>query len=119
MRNTLQRPSAGERTGRAPDALEGLDPGPEPRQRPAWGWAIAAFAAFAVLAAILIAVLVSDGTTIAHQPLASSLSQRDLAPAVRPGETDVIVVDLAGLEATGGAEGSAPRDPMQGLMVPQ
>jgi hypothetical protein len=109
---------------------------------------MAALAAFAILAAVLIAVLVSDGTTIADQPRESALSQRDLAPTVRPGETDVIVLDmaglgtptapstepndpgtrpretdvivldLAGLEATGDADASTLRDP-PGLMIPQ
>jgi hypothetical protein len=108
MSTTLRRPT--DPTPHDLDFLEGIDLSREARRRAQLRnrWIVAAIAILVVLAAVVVAVLMSgDGATVSDQAPDSAISGRDLAPALRPHETDLLVLDTAGLEAAGA---SAARD---------
>jgi hypothetical protein len=99
MRNTLQRPPAKGAT----DELEvrerlGFETETEvhPR-RPNPALIVAAIVGF-VLATVTVAVLLSGDATVPDEVAEPTIAQRDLAPALRPRETDLIVLDTAGLD---------------------
>jgi hypothetical protein len=110
MRTTLHRPKPGDATPHDLDFLAGIDLEAEHRRpRPDKRTIVyAAIAAFLLLAAIVVAILVTgDATTVPDGSLGTTSMERDFAPAVRPAATDVIVLDLAGLDAVA-APSAAP-----------
>jgi hypothetical protein len=98
MRNTLQRPPAKGATVEfeAPERVE-LEPRTHPRRPVNTAWIVAAIVGF-VLASVTVAVLVSGDGTGSEEVAEPTIAQRDLAPAQRPRETDLIVFDMAGLD---------------------
>jgi hypothetical protein len=106
MRNTLQRPPVED----VLEVLERVEPETGSRRPGNLAVIVAAIAGF-VLAAVAVAVLLSGDGTISEDVVEPTIAQRDLAPALRPHETDVIVLDMAGLDLRrlGGLE-DAPAD---------
>jgi hypothetical protein len=110
MRTTLHRPKPADAAPHDLDFLAGIDleaahRRPRIDQRTI---VYAAIAAFLLLAAIVVAVLVAgDTTTVPDDVLGTATTERDIAPALRPAATDLIVLDLAGLDAVA-APSAAP-----------
>jgi hypothetical protein len=94
MRNTLQRPPVED----VLEVLERAEPETGSRRPGNTAVIVAAIVGF-VLAAVAVAVLLSGDGTILEEVVEPTIAQRDLAPALRPRETDVIVLDMAGLDS--------------------
>jgi hypothetical protein len=102
MRTTMHRPKPGNATPHDLDFLAGIDIAAEHR-RPRFDKRVivfAAIAAFLLLAAIAVTVLVTgDTATVPDGSLGTTSMERDIAPTSRPGATDLIVLDTSGLDA--------------------
>jgi hypothetical protein len=126
MRTTLHRPKHGDATPNDLDFLAGIDLAAAHR-RPRLDKRVivyAAIAAFLLLAAIAVTVLVTgDTATVPDGSLGTTSMERDIAPALRPAETDLIVLDMAGLDAVvtpsgADAAGASSRPTRTDLIVP-
>lgn len=117
MRTTLPRPTEDAATPQELDLLEGIDLGREhhrPTGKPT-GWIIAAVVAVIAIAAAVFVSLVFTGGESAVAPDAAieapvTLREqgKDPGPTYRPRETDVIVLDYAGLDAVAPAAPVSP-----------
>jgi hypothetical protein len=98
MRNTLQRPPVRGAT----DELEirggtEFETEEDPRRPANTALVVAAIVGF-VLATVTVTVLLSGDGTVSDEATEPTIAQRDLAPASRPAQTDVLVLDTAGLD---------------------
>jgi hypothetical protein len=98
MRNTLQRPP----TRGATDDLEvrgqaEFETVEHPRRPANTALIVAAIVGF-VLATVTVTVLLSGDGTVSDEATEPTIAQRDLTPALRPSQTDLIVLDTAGLD---------------------
>jgi hypothetical protein len=96
MRNTLQRPPAMTDEFEVLERVE-VETADHPRRPVNTALIVAAIVGF-VLATVTVAVLLSGDGTVSDVVAEPTIAQRDLAPALRPRETDLIVLDMAGLD---------------------
>jgi hypothetical protein len=103
MAGTLKRPPVGAETPHDLDFLEGIDLGKAHRRPPriGAGWIIAVLAILAVVAAVVVALLVTGESDLTESlGRGFEVTAREEGPGLRPRETDVIVLDRSGLDAT-------------------